>query len=157
VDYNHQLSLPPVFFQPINQSAQPVINHGPGRWLDTVRWSYELDRFELVGPNGPEEADEVFLRLAFRDLDRNFPEEGARFEIEGEYFFGVCGQPRPVSMSEALVRIRSIRHTFDEEGTGISQRELFEGGRAGEDKVCDGVENFTVPSELDVQLRIAER
>jgi hypothetical protein len=54
-------------------------------------------------------------------------------------------------------RTRSIKRTFDKEGTGILQRELFEGRGAGEDEMRNGIENFASPSELDVQFGIPKR
>jgi hypothetical protein len=58
-------------------------------------------------------------------------------------------------MSEPVVRIRNTELTIDEESTSISQRKFFEGKRAGEDEMCDGVESPAVPSELEVQFRVA--
>ena len=98
----------------------------------------------------------MLLRVMVWDVDRDFAEEGARFEVERKRFFGVWERPSPVGMSGALVRVRSAKRTFDEESMSISQCKFFEGARAREDEVCHGVENFAVPSELEVQFGIAK-
>ena len=43
----------------------------------------------------------MLLRVTIWDMNRDFAEEGTRFEIEGKRFFNICERPSPVGMSGA--------------------------------------------------------